>query len=223
MTHDLADLPMPPPLPRGGALAPGGWDADLASAVAEAYGPDHSDGPRSEQDTAQVAAAHTGTAAIVFARRSYAAIASAQPVGIALAQAQAAMRLTTPDDADPPQVALRDDIDADSLVLVRPPRSEPPADPAHALLRTHGLSPLAAALLRHVQNLESDQVFAGVLSDTDAALAADSTPHAARNELKRLLSSGYLEGGYEADDLGGGYDISDPRLTTRGVAAIAGT
>lgn len=163
------------------------------------------------------------TAAIVFARRFYAAIASAQPVGIALAQAQAAMRLTTPDDADLPQVAVRDDIDADSLVLVRPPGTDPPADPAHALLRTHGLSPLAAALLRHVQQLESDEAFAGVLTDTGAAVAVDSTPRAAKNELKRLISSGYLEAGDEAEDFGGGYDLSEPRLTTRGVAAIAGT
>jgi mycothiol synthase len=62
MTHDLADLPTPPPLPRGWALAPGRWDVDLASAVAEAYGSDHVDGPWGEQDTAQVAAAHAGSA-----------------------------------------------------------------------------------------------------------------------------------------------------------------
>ena len=49
-----------------------------------------------------------GTAAIVCARRTYAAIASAQPVDMALAQAKAAMRLTTPEDADLPQVAVRD-------------------------------------------------------------------------------------------------------------------
>lgn len=163
------------------------------------------------------------TAAIVFARRFYAAIASAQPVGIALAQAKAAMRLATPDDADLPQVAMRDDIDADSLVLVRAPGTDRPGDPAHALLRTHGLSPLAAALLRHVQTLESDnEAFAGVLSDVDAAAAVDSTPRAVKNELKRLISSGYLQAGDEAEDLGGGYDLSEPRLTTRGVAAIAG-
>ena len=163
------------------------------------------------------------TAAIVFARRFYAAIASAQPVGVALAQAQAAMRLTTPDDADLPQVAMRDDIDADSLVLVRPPGTEPSADPAHALLRTHGLSPLAASLLRHVQTLESDEAFAGVLTDVDAAAAVESTPRAVKTELKRLISSGYLQAGDEAEDLGGGYDLSEPRLTTRGVAAIAET
>jgi mycothiol synthase len=62
MTHDLSDLPPPPPLPRGWALGPGRWDADLASAVAEAYGPDHVDGPWGEQDTARVAAAHAGNA-----------------------------------------------------------------------------------------------------------------------------------------------------------------
>lgn len=39
----------------------------------------------------------------------------------------------------------------------------------------------------------------------------------------RLISSGYLEAGDDAEDLGGGDDLSEPRLTTRGVAAIAGT
>lgn len=61
------------------------------------------------------------TAAIVFARRFYAAIASAQPVGKALSQAQAVMRLTTPEDADLPQVAFREDINPDEFVLVRHP------------------------------------------------------------------------------------------------------
>jgi hypothetical protein len=163
------------------------------------------------------------TAAIVFARRFYAAIASAQPVGIALAQAQAAMRLTTPDDADLPQVVVRDNVDAGSLVLVRPPGVETADDPAHHLVREHGLSPLAAALLRHIQGLESDEAFAGVLSDSDAAIAVDSTPRAAKNELKRLIGSGYLDVGHEAEDLGGGYDLAEPRLTTLGVSAIAGT
>jgi hypothetical protein len=36
------------------------------------------------------------TAAIVFARQFYAAIASAQPVGVSVAQAKNAMQLTTP-------------------------------------------------------------------------------------------------------------------------------
>jgi mycothiol synthase len=61
MTHDLADLPAWPPLPRRWALSPGRWDEDLAGAVAEAYGLDHVDGPPSEQDIAQVAAALAGT------------------------------------------------------------------------------------------------------------------------------------------------------------------
>lgn len=61
------------------------------------------------------------TAAIVFARQFYAAIASAQPVGVSVAQARNAMELTTPDDADLPQMAVRDDVDPDELVLVIPP------------------------------------------------------------------------------------------------------
>lgn len=109
------------------------------------------------------------TAAIVFARRFYAAIASAQPVGIALAQAQAAMRLTALEDADLPQVAVRDDVDADALVLVRPDGSTPEVDPSLVLLQEHGLSSLAVAVLRHVQSLEVDERFAGVLSGDGAA------------------------------------------------------
>jgi mycothiol synthase len=63
MTHDLAELPPSPPLPHGWSLAPGGWDEDLATAAAEAYGPDHVDGPWGEQDTAQVVRAYDGSAA----------------------------------------------------------------------------------------------------------------------------------------------------------------
>ncbi|SHN52761.1 CHAT domain-containing protein [Geodermatophilus obscurus] len=161
------------------------------------------------------------TAAIVFARRFYAAIASAQPVGIALAQAQAAMRLTTPEDADLPQVAVRDDVDPDELVLVRPPGATPSADPSLVLLQEHGLSPLAVALLRHVQNLEADESFPGVLSSAAAAAAVDATPRAVITELKRLLEDGYLAASDQAEDFDGGFDVAEPRLTTRGVAAVA--
>lgn len=161
------------------------------------------------------------TAAIVFARRFYAAIASAQPVGIALAQAQAAMRLTTPEDADLPQVAVRDDVDADELVLVRPSSATPAADPSLALLQEHGLSPLAVALLRHVQNLEADESFPGILSSDSAAAIVDATPRAVKTELKRLLEDGYLTASDQAEDLGGGFDLAGPRLTMRGVAAVA--
>lgn len=55
MVHDLMYLPAQAPLPLGWALAPGGWDADLAAAVEEAYGPGHVDGPWTQQDTAEVA------------------------------------------------------------------------------------------------------------------------------------------------------------------------
>jgi len=161
------------------------------------------------------------TAAIVFARRFYAAIASAQPVGIALAQAQAAMRLASPEDADLPQVAVRDDVDADELVLVRPPGATPAVDPSLLLLHEYGLSPLAVALLRHVQDLEADDSFPGVLSSDAAAAAVDATPRAVRTELKRLLEGGYLAASDQAEDLDGGFDLAEPRLTTRGVAAVA--
>lgn len=43
------------PLPTGWSLGTGTWDDDLAVAVAQAYGPDHVDGPWAEQDTAEVA------------------------------------------------------------------------------------------------------------------------------------------------------------------------
>ncbi len=162
------------------------------------------------------------TAAIVFARRFYAAIASAQPVGKALSQAQAAMRLTTPEDADLPQVVFRDDVDPDDLVLVRPQGAELARDPSIALLQERGLVPLAVAILRHVQNLESDESFPGVLSCDAAADAVGAAPRSVRTELKRLLDDGYLAADDQAEDQGGGFDLAAPRLTTRGVAALAG-
>lgn len=55
MVHDLADVPPLTPLPPGWALAPGGWDADLGAAVAEAYGSGHVDGPWTDEKTAEVA------------------------------------------------------------------------------------------------------------------------------------------------------------------------
>lgn len=64
MIHDLADLPPPTPLPRGWTLAPGGWDDDLAAAVAEAYGSGHVDGPWTEKDTAVVAGMYEPGAAL---------------------------------------------------------------------------------------------------------------------------------------------------------------
>lgn len=161
------------------------------------------------------------TAAIVFARRFYAAIASAQPVGIALAQARAAMQITTPDDADLPQLAIRDDINIDELVLVDPPGAAPTAvDPALVLLQEHGLSPLAGAIMRHVQALEADSSFS-VLSADAVALAVGNTSGMVKTELKRLLGDGYLASADQAEDFDGGFDLFAPRLTTRGVAALA--
>ena len=59
--------------------------------------------------------------ASVFARQFYAAIASAQTVGVALAQAKVAMEIAQLDDAELPEAIARDDVDIDDLVLVRPP------------------------------------------------------------------------------------------------------
>lgn len=156
------------------------------------------------------------TAAIVFARRFYAAIASARPVGFALAQARAAMQITTSDDADLPQVAVRDDVDADELVLVDPPGAAPAPEPALVLLPEHGLSPLAVAILRHVQALEADDFFPGVLTADAVAAAVDSTPRTVKIELKRLLEDCYLTAADQAEDLAGGFDLDTSRLTTRG-------
>lgn len=64
LTHDLAGLPEPAPLPAGWSLAPGGWDDDLAEAVAQAYGPGHVDGPWTDEDTAEVSGMHQPGAAL---------------------------------------------------------------------------------------------------------------------------------------------------------------
>ncbi|REF98533.1 acetyltransferase (GNAT) family protein [Asanoa ferruginea] len=56
LRHDLAELPAPVALPDGWSLAEGGWDDDLASALAAAYAPGHPDGGWTENDTGQVRA-----------------------------------------------------------------------------------------------------------------------------------------------------------------------
>ena len=58
-------------------------------------------------------------AAVVFAQRFWAALASAQPVGAAYSQARAAMRAALfEDDAELPELRCRDDVDPATLVLV---------------------------------------------------------------------------------------------------------
>lgn len=64
MGHDLIDLPSSPALPQGWTLAPGGWDDDLAAAVAEAHGDGHVDGPWTERNTAEIAAMYEPDAAL---------------------------------------------------------------------------------------------------------------------------------------------------------------
>jgi mycothiol synthase len=64
MVHDLADVPPSAPLPRGWTLAPGGWDADLATAVVEAYGSGHVDGPWTDENSAEMAGIYGAGAAL---------------------------------------------------------------------------------------------------------------------------------------------------------------
>lgn len=61
------------------------------------------------------------TAAVVFARSFYAAVASAQSVGSALEQAKVRMAAASLADADLPELRCRDGVDPDNLVLVLPP------------------------------------------------------------------------------------------------------
>jgi hypothetical protein len=60
-------------------------------------------------------------AASVFVSQFYAAIASAQTVGVALAQAKVAMEIAQLDDAELPEAVARDDVDIDDLVLLAAP------------------------------------------------------------------------------------------------------
>lgn len=61
------------------------------------------------------------TAAVVFAARFYAAIASAQSVASAAEQGRAAMATASLDGADLPEIRTRDDVDASTMILVVPP------------------------------------------------------------------------------------------------------
>lgn len=54
LTHDLADLPEPAPLPNGWTWRAPGWDDDLAEALTAAYGPQHPDGGWQRYHTAAV-------------------------------------------------------------------------------------------------------------------------------------------------------------------------
>ena len=65
MVHDLTDLPRFKPVPPPGwTLTAGGWDEDLAAAVAEAYGAGHIDGPWTEKDTVEVVRMYEPAAAL---------------------------------------------------------------------------------------------------------------------------------------------------------------
>lgn len=63
----------------------------------------------------------TDVAASVFAGQFYAAIASAQSVGVAFRQAKLKMKIGDLADARLPEVVCRDDVNVEDLVLVRVP------------------------------------------------------------------------------------------------------
>ena len=162
------------------------------------------------------------TAAIGFARRFYAAVASAQSVRVALDQATLVMEATALEDADLPELRVRDDVDVDDLVLVRPPGAQAARDRSTVLLQDHGLGDLAVRLLRHVQSLETDDSFGGVLSSRAVAEDFGVDMVAVRTELQRLVDGGYLTAEHVEQDMAGSVDLAGPRLTTQGVAALAG-
>lgn len=62
----------------------------------------------------------TDLAAVTFAARFYAAIASAQSVATAVEQAKTAMQLASLDDSDLPEIRTRHEVDPAALVLVTP-------------------------------------------------------------------------------------------------------
>lgn len=62
----------------------------------------------------------TDIAAVTFAARFYAAIASAQSVAAAVEQAKTAMQMASLDDSNLPQIRTREDVDPARLVLVNP-------------------------------------------------------------------------------------------------------
>lgn len=64
----------------------------------------------------------TDLAAITFAARFYAAIASAQSIASAVEQAKAAMQMASLEDSELPQIRTRDDVDPSALMLVSPPQ-----------------------------------------------------------------------------------------------------
>ncbi|MGD8151402.1 CHAT domain-containing protein [Ornithinimicrobium sp. Y1694] len=62
----------------------------------------------------------TDLAAVIFAARFYAAIASAQSVATAVEQARTAMQMASLEDSYLPEIRTREDVDPTSLVLVTP-------------------------------------------------------------------------------------------------------
>lgn len=76
-------------------------------------------------------------------------------------------------------------------------------------------------ILRRVRQAEQDPGFGGVLSLDDLAEAAGIERHLTKAEVARLLDDGLIRtAGPPAEDLGGGYDLIQPTVTSAGLREI---
>ena len=76
-------------------------------------------------------------------------------------------------------------------------------------------------ILRRVRQAEQDPGFGGVLSLDDLAEAAGIERHLTKAEVARLLDDGLIRtAGPPATDLGGGYDLIQPIVTSAGLREI---
>ncbi len=85
-------------------------------------------------------------------------------------------------------------------------------------------APLRVLILRHVQAVEQDAGFRGVLGLDELSTAVGHERHLVRAELIRLLADGLIATpSAPAEDFGGGYSLIKPTLTSQGLAALSGT
>lgn len=78
-------------------------------------------------------------------------------------------------------------------------------------------------ILRRVRHAEQDPAFSGLLSLDDLAEAAGVARHLAKAEVIRLLDDGLIRtAGPPAEDLGGGYDLVQPTVTSAGLRELGG-
>lgn len=141
------------------------------------------------------------TAAALFATRFYAAVAAAQSVGSSLRQATAAMRAALLEDADLPQISVRDGIDVDQLVLVKVARAKADfEEQPHGAIRVSGpVTDLVGGLSELITTLielgpEGEEAIAKYSRRRQSRSAAHSldglsfAPHGFRQYLERIAA-----------------------------------